>query len=901
MDRKVHMKRPAALAALLLVLMAPIAAWPRGGGGCIEQGTPILTPSGTIPIERLQSGDTVWSLTAGRMEAATVLAFSMVDPEQYLEISAGRSRLRVTGEHPIMVGPGEYRMARELREKDMVYLAGQGDIRSVRIDAIRTVSSNLPAYNLLVSPGGTFAANGVVVHNKGCFLPETPVLRPDGSEIPISTVRKGEEVLAFTPEGRMVKAMVREVLRHQVNEYVVLQTDRTAIRVTREHPFYVGRGTFKTLEALKIGDTVFAWNGESLSEQCILSMETVSETVSVFNLQTDRPNTFLAGGLAVHNKGGGGCFPAGTRIDTPKGLVLIESLTRGDQILTLDAQGSPVQASVEGILVSRNTLWRIETDHGELLTTREHPVALWKGGFCPAGRLQPGDLIRHWQDGQLLPHKVVGANAQSGQTLVMNLQVGEPHTFLAEGIQVHNKGGGSSSSSRSSSSSGSSQGEAPWWVVPLFFCVFASFPIIIVVVIVKIFLSDERKTKTFSKAGREAKTFLKDGSNAKELDYCYSRSQIDRKAGKTEKLFQFVSSQDPDMSPAVLKNLVETTFRKLQECWQAREYGPMKPLMMPALYAQHDAQIQGMICNNEIDHIESLKVEGIDLVNLRYTEKTDQREFTALISAVARDYYTDSRTGTFIRGDRSSARFQEFWTFQHVEGCWVLREIEQAGESEALKEENFVAMLTDENIQNIYGETAKEGTDAAWMGKEEAQKATRIERLLNFLVQTDKLWNRRLMLERARQIFMSVYLAREVGDMQQIPTGDLFPDVAQSLGEQMQDWKTEGLKVEYRNLCVRKAELIHVRNYKEPDRDEYTVRIDAHAQQVVKKGDQTVREQPYVTPFEEFWTFGRLDEQWKLKEVVSVSKARQMIDTENIDEDSNDGQLDWYYRQNRAN
>jgi hypothetical protein len=70
---------------------------------------------------------------------------------------------------------------------------------------------------------------------------------------------------------------------------------------------------------------------------------------------------------------------------------------------------------------------------------------------------------------------------------------------------------------------------------------------------------------------------------------------------------------------------------------------------------------------------------------------------------------------------------------------------------------------------------------------------------------------------------------------------------------------------------------------------------------VVRKGDHTEREQPYVTPFEEFWTFGRLDDQWKLKEVVSVSQAKQMISTENIDEDSGAGQLDWYYRQTRAN
>jgi predicted lipid-binding transport protein (Tim44 family) len=289
------------------------------------------------------------------------------------------------------------------------------------------------------------------------------------------------------------------------------------------------------------------------------------------------------------------------------------------------------------------------------------------------------------------------------------------------------------------------------------------------------------------------------------------------------------------------------------------------------------------------------------MVNLRYTDKSDQREFSALITASARDYYVDDRTGKFIRGDKSGARFQEFWTFQRFEGRWLIREIEQAGESDVLKDENFVEMLTDENIQHIYGETAKEGAAGPWISKSEEKKATRIERLLNFLAQTDKIWNRRLMLERARQIFMSVYLARESGDLKKIPAEDLFPEVARSLKEQMQYWEKDAIRIEYRNLCVRKAELIHVRNYAERSRDEYTVRIDAHAQQVVSKGDKIVREDQYVTPFEEYWTFGRMDEKWKLKEVLPSALAKKMVLDESVDEDSSAGQLDWYYRQTRAN
>ena len=46
-----------------------------------------------------------------------------------------------------------------------------------------------------------FFANGLLVHNKGCFLPDTPITMADGRQQAISTIRIGDRVLAFTPDG----------------------------------------------------------------------------------------------------------------------------------------------------------------------------------------------------------------------------------------------------------------------------------------------------------------------------------------------------------------------------------------------------------------------------------------------------------------------------------------------------------------------------------------------------------------------------------------------------------------------------------------------------------------------------------------------------------------------------
>jgi len=273
-----------------------------------------------------------------------------VSTDHYLKISAGEESVMITSEHPVMAGPGEYRVARLLNVGDMVTIMRDGRLQAVPVHSIQHVQAHQPAYNLLVIPGGTFIPANMVVHNKGCFLPDSGILKSDGTETLISAVRPGDDLLAYSTDGRMVHTKVKHIIRHKVDEYVILKTDRRILKVTVEHPFYVGQGTFKTIDALNTGDAIFAWDGKALSEQRILSLERVLERVLVYNLQTDHPNTFFAGGIAVHNKGGGGgCFPAGTMIRTSSGQVPIETLSAGAKVQAVDTEQRMMTARVEKI------------------------------------------------------------------------------------------------------------------------------------------------------------------------------------------------------------------------------------------------------------------------------------------------------------------------------------------------------------------------------------------------------------------------------------------------------------------------------------------------------------------------------------------------------------------------
>ncbi len=781
---------------LLIGLLLAQPAWGRGGGGCLEQGTPVLTPSGPVAVERLAPGDAVWSVVNGKIRAATVQVRLEVQPEEYVELSVAGRVLRLTPEHPVQIGPGVFRIAAELRAGDTVWSIESDRIQSVTLRSARRIKAEHAAYNLLVLPGGTFLAEGVVVHNKGCFLPDTPVLRTDGSAVPISQLRPGDAVLAFTSEEKVVAATVQYVLSHQVDEYFIVTTERAVLRVTGEHPFFVGAGTFKTLESLRAGDSVFARDGTTLRPQRILRLERVRAPVVVFNLQTDAPHTFFAHGVAVHNKGGGGGggFSSGGR------------------------SGSGGGEDV-GMQLSKPTLRKVQMIAGLIGVIF---------GFLIVRKSNLGGSA--WW---VALGTIVGAGVAMVIVLIANSSV---------------------------------FGAILCMIVPV--CLASVF-----------------------------ETTRRD----EELDFLYAPGQIRPKAGKTRKLLEFIAKVDDTFEEAKLKSQAEATFRELQKCWQAREYQPMKELLMANLHADHVKHLAGLTRNHEIDTIEGLLVLAVDIVNVRYTHPADEREFTALITAMARDYYVDDRTGKFLRGDKALVKFQEFWTFQLQHGRWLLREIEQSGESDILKDENFFEQFTDQGVRNVYQEQAdQEGPAGPWLEPGTVKKAQRLERLLNFLVHTDKLWNRQHMLEGARRCFLSVMRAREANAIDAGTEAILFPEVTASLRGEIAGRQATGLVLELRNLCVRKVELVHVANRAENNRDEFTVRITAHAQRGLKRGTVNVSQQDYVTAWEEYWTFGRLDNAWKLKEVLPAAQGETLLESENVDEDSSTDQLQWYYSKSRA-
>jgi hypothetical protein len=183
----------------------------------------------------------------------------------------------------------------------------------------------------------------------------------------------------------------------------------------------------------------------------------VASTITIENQGT------IAGGGG--GAGGGGysstsstCFPAGTLISTPNGLVAIETLDVDDLVYGFDigVDNYSAELVVKPVTQVFKHSWAeadefsklIIIDHtsGTLNITGNHEVLTSSRDatgpyqhFVRAEHLQIGDTI---YDDQGNPSEILEITPGDKYDYVYNFEVADVHTYVASGVRVHNGGGG---------------------------------------------------------------------------------------------------------------------------------------------------------------------------------------------------------------------------------------------------------------------------------------------------------------------------------------------------------------------------------------------------------------------------------------------------------------------------
>ena len=135
----------------------------------------------------------------------------------------------------------------------------------------------------------------------GCFLPGTIVNGSSGGKN-IEEVRVGDSVDSFA-DNALTQSAVSQIYKVTREYYYSLVAGDYQVKVTAEHPFFVGNNEFKEVKDLKAGDDVYVIENGSLKKKTVTSNTRINEPTEAYNLSVDNTNTFFANDFAVHNKG----------------------------------------------------------------------------------------------------------------------------------------------------------------------------------------------------------------------------------------------------------------------------------------------------------------------------------------------------------------------------------------------------------------------------------------------------------------------------------------------------------------------------------------------------------------------------------------------------------------------
>lgn len=135
-----------------------------------------------------------------------------------------------------------------------------------------------------------------------------------------------------------------------------------------------------------------------------------------------------------------GCvsFAAGTLVFTANGLIPIEQVTIGQQVLSRNERNyaDRPQAVTHTMNRQASAFQLLTTEGGSYRVTPEHPMWLQGKGWTPAEQIQPGDVLA----GERLDSLVITNQAVAQPLRVYNFSVGRtPSYFVGTvGIWVHN-------------------------------------------------------------------------------------------------------------------------------------------------------------------------------------------------------------------------------------------------------------------------------------------------------------------------------------------------------------------------------------------------------------------------------------------------------------------------------
>ena len=162
-----------------------------------------------------------------------------------------------------------------------------------------------------------FYANGILTHNKFCFIAGTKILLEDDIEKNIEDIQIGDVVLSYNEEKKSIEPKKVTNTSSPIHDDLVEYTLSNGIKITStfDHPFYVNGLELASYKSewtneryilpsnvieIKVGDFVNLSNNETVKIESIMELSRINTRTYIISVEDN--HNFYANKILVHNK-----------------------------------------------------------------------------------------------------------------------------------------------------------------------------------------------------------------------------------------------------------------------------------------------------------------------------------------------------------------------------------------------------------------------------------------------------------------------------------------------------------------------------------------------------------------------------------------------------------------------
>lgn len=135
-----------------------------------------------------------------------------------------------------------------------------------------------------------------------CLLAGTKIRAIDNSLVEIQDIKIGDEILGFDEENSTIKLVrVNKIFEHKnfSGYYLINLNDGSELKITGNHPVYIGNNSYKIVKDLREGDFVYTVSNKMVK---IIKIEFINKSSLVYNLEVHDTHNYFANNVLVHNK-----------------------------------------------------------------------------------------------------------------------------------------------------------------------------------------------------------------------------------------------------------------------------------------------------------------------------------------------------------------------------------------------------------------------------------------------------------------------------------------------------------------------------------------------------------------------------------------------------------------------